>query len=147
MFAVQNITKMEKVRGIQQLFSDRGIKVTPQRIAVYSAMTILKHACAEDIVGEVHKSSPTISVGTIYNTLDCLTQNGLIAKISTSDNKKYYDINVHPHYHLYSETSHRIEDFNDTELSNIIRQYMEGKNIDGFSLSEVKVQLIGHFTD
>lgn len=138
---------MNQTKHIQELFAEKGIKITLQRIAVYKALTVLGHACAEDVVDEVHKEHATISIGTIYNTLDCLFENGLIAKINTGNNKKYYDVNTHPHHHLYCEKSHRIDDFNDIRLEEMIREYIMKQPIEGFRLSDIKVQLFGDFQD
>ena len=138
---------MKTIREIQQLFSERGIKVTPQRIAVYQALRALGHACADEVVEQVHLSAPTISIGTIYNTLDCLLENSLIAKVNTGNNKKYYDINTHPHSHLYCERTHRIGDFDDPGLEEVIRRYIASRPVKGFRLADVKVQLLGEFTD
>ena len=138
---------MSNIASIKEVFSGKQLKVTPQRIAVYKAMGRLGHACAEDVIAEVHKESPTITVSTIYNVLDCLAANKIISRILTGNNKMYFDISTHEHYHLYSETSHRIEDFDNTELVAIVKEYMRSKQIAGFDLKEVKVQLIGEFTN
>ncbi|MDD6209957.1 MAG: transcriptional repressor [Bacteroidales bacterium] len=137
---------MEEIQKIKKFFTEKKIKTTPQRIAVYQAMKTLKHACAEDVIEEVRKKNPTITVGTIYNVLECLAENRIIARILTGNNKMYFDINTKEHHHLYSEKTHRIEDFEDTGLTELIRRYMNSKKIDGFKLEDIKVQLVGTFS-
>ena len=136
---------MEEIKNIKALFEEKKIKTTPQRIAVYKAMKVLKHACAEEVTEEVHKTNPTITIGTIYNVLECLAKNRIIAYLLTGNNKMYFDINTNEHHHLYSEKTHRIEDFNDSELTKLIRNYIKAKNLPGFTLENIKVQLIGTF--
>lgn len=138
---------MQTIKEIQRIFSERRIKVTPQRIAVYQALEALGHACADEVAEQVVQAAPTISIGTIYNTLDCLLDHGLIARVNTGNNKKYYDINTHPHAHLYCESTHRIGDFDDPGLEEVIREYLSRRPIEGFRLVDVKVQLFGDFTD
>ena len=136
---------MNDIEHIRNLFSGKGLKVTPQRIAVYKAMENLGHACAEEVIEKVHETSPTITVSTIYNVLDCLAVNHIISRIFTGGNKMYFDVSTHEHHHLYCEEDHQIKDFDDTALTELIREYMCSRKIKGFDLKEVKVQLIGKF--
>lgn len=53
------------------MLNAHGIKVTPQRIVVYAALEELGHASAEQITAKVHDTFPTVTVGTIYNVLEC----------------------------------------------------------------------------
>ena len=138
---------MNDIEPIKELFSKKSLKITLQRIAVYRAMRTLGHACVEEVIDEVRKTNPTITVSTIYNVLDCLAANHIISRILTGGNKMYFDVSTHEHHHLYSETDHRIKDFDDNGLSELIRGYMHAKKIEGFDLKQVKVQLIGDFKD
>ena len=74
-----------------------------------------------------------------------MAENRIIARLLTGNNKMYFDINTNEHHHLYSEKTHRLEDFNDTELTEIIRNYIKKKDLHGFILENIKVQLIGTF--
>ncbi|MCD8186303.1 MAG: transcriptional repressor [Rikenellaceae bacterium] len=136
---------MDQVKVIQQKLSERGLKATPQRIAVYQALLDLGHVCAEEVVAQVHRNFPTISLATIYNTLDALLEQGIITQVHTGSNKKYYDVHVHQHVHLYDRTDHRIEDFEDPALENLIREYISRQPVEGFELSDIQIQLIGKF--
>lgn len=138
---------MNALEDIRARLSAHGLKVTPQRIAVYRALQSLGHVCTEDVVAEVHKTAPHISVATIYNTLDSLLEHGLIARLNTSDNKKYYDVSTHPHAHLYSENDRRIADFEDPSLEAMLREYIARQPIGGFGLSDIRIQLVGEFTE
>ncbi|MDR3218677.1 MAG: transcriptional repressor [Dysgonamonadaceae bacterium] len=136
---------MSSVESIKALFISKGLKVTLQRIAVYQALEVLRHACPEDIITETHKVYPTITIGTIYNVLECLVENKILTKVMTGDNKMYFDIRSDEHHHLYSAQDHRIEDFDDPYLMEIIRNYLDSKELVDFELAEIKVQLVGKF--
>lgn len=133
---------------IRELLTGNGIKVTPQRIAVYTALAELGHASAEQIGAQVHDSFPTVTIGTIYNVLECFSVKGIISKLNTSDNKMYFDINVHDHHHILCEQTGEIVDFGDAELTDLIRSYYAAhrvKDHDDFELTDIRVQLIGNF--
>ncbi|MDR3339442.1 MAG: transcriptional repressor [Candidatus Symbiothrix sp.] len=136
---------MNSVESIKALFISKGLKVTLQRIAVYQAMEVLGHACPEAIITEIHKVYPTITIATIYNVLECLVENKILTKVMTGDNKMYFDIRTDEHHHLYSAQDHRIEDFDDPLLMEMIRNYLCSKKMDDFELEEIKVQLVGKF--
>lgn len=138
---------MDQIKDIQKKLSEHGLKVTPQRIAVYQALMSLGHVCAEDVVTEVHKAAPTISVATIYNTLDSLLEHGLVVQLNTGNNKRYYDVSTHQHSHLYDKSDHRIEDFNDPAFEAMIREYIARQPIEGFNLSNIQIQLVGEFKE
>lgn len=133
---------------IREILAAHGIKVTPQRIAVYAALAELGHAHAEQITAKVHDSFPTVTIGTIYNVLDCFSTNGVISKLNTSDNKMYFDVNVHDHHHLLCEDTGEIADFGDAELTEMVRSYYASHRMtgaDGFEVKGIRVQVIGNF--
>lgn len=133
---------------IREMLTAHSIKVTPQRIAVYAALAELGHATAERIAAKVHVSFPTVTVGTIYNVLECFSSNGVISKLNTSDNKMYFDINVHDHHHMLCEETGEILDFGDRELTELVRSYYASHRMtgtDGFEVKDIRVQVIGNF--
>ncbi|HIW10170.1 MAG TPA: transcriptional repressor [Candidatus Rikenella faecigallinarum] len=135
---------------IRTLLNERGVKVTPQRMAVYAALQTLGHASAEQITKAVHDTFPTVTVGTIYNVLECFSSHGIISRLNTSDNKMYFDINVHDHHHLLCEDTGEIRDFGDQELSDLVRAYYAthkkpmGEN---FEVKDIRIQIIGNYTN
>ena len=137
---------MDQMKEIQQKLSEHGLKVTPQRIAIYQALVTLGHACADDVVARVHRTDPAISVATIYNTLDSFLEHRLVMLLHTGNNKKYYDVSTHSHSHLYDRADHRIEDFHDPVFDAMVREYIARQPIEGFRLSDIQIQLVGTFT-
>lgn len=138
----------KSIDEIREMLSQRGIKVTPQRIAVYAALQTLGHASAEQITKAVHDTFPTVTVGTIYNVLECFSAHGIISRLNTSDNKMYFDINVHDHHHLLCEETGEITDFGDTELSELVRAYCATHKLPfgpKFEVKDIHVQIIGNY--
>lgn len=133
---------------IRTLLNKQGIKITPQRMAVYAALQALGHASAEQITKAVHDTFPTVTVGTIYNVLECFSSRGIISRLNTSDNKMYFDIHTHDHHHLVCEETGEIHDFGDRELSDLVRAYYAthkkpmGEN---FEVKDIRIQIIGNF--
>ena len=52
---------------VTTLLRDKGFKVTPQRLAIYSALAATKaHPSAEMIYNELQPVYPTMSLATVY---------------------------------------------------------------------------------
>ncbi len=125
---------------------EKGLKVTPQRIAILEAIIKLNnHPTAENIFEYIRRNHPNISTATVYKVLDALVANNLIKKVKTDRDVMRYDAIIENHHHLYCSESDRIEDFVDGELNEIIRKYFEKKEIPDFKIEEIKLQILGKF--
>ncbi|HUX57270.1 MAG TPA: transcriptional repressor [Bacteroidales bacterium] len=138
---------MNKDYIIKTLISCR-LKVTPQRIAVLDAVINLKnHPIAENVIDFIKENHPNIATGTVYKTLDTFVKKNIIHKVKTDDDIMRYDAVHEKHHHLYCSDSERIEDFVDVALDKIIDDYLKSKKIPNFKIEDVKLQIVGKFTD
>lgn len=131
----------------RNLIKSKGLKATPQRIAVYKSLKELGHASADMVIENVMEIFPTMTVATVYNILESFVNVGLIERLSSSNVKMYFDVNTFAHCHLYSTHTNTYQDFNDGKLTNIIRDYLADKTIDGFNMTGVEVHILGEFTN
>lgn len=135
-----------KAEEIRNKLVEKGLKVTPQRIAVYEAIVRLNnHPTAENIIDFIRKYHPNISVATVYKVLDALVTNELIKKVKTERDIMRYDAIMESHHHLYCSESDRIEDFEDTEINELVENYFLKKKIPNFIIEDIKLQIIGKF--
>jgi Fur family peroxide stress response transcriptional regulator len=135
-----------KIPEIRNKLTEKGLKVTPQRVAILEAIIKLNnHPTAENIIDYIRKNHPNIATATVYKVLDALVANGLIRKVKTERDVMRYDAVMASHHHLYCSESDRIEDFVDTELNELIEKYFKKKQIPDFSIEDVKLQIIGKF--
>ena len=82
-------------------YRDRGIRLTPQRIAILKFLEgNTDHPTAEDIYKGIKRSYPTLSFATVYNTLQTLTERGELLEITIDPTRKHYDPNTTPHHHI-----------------------------------------------
>ena len=107
---------------------EKGLKVTPQRVAIYDAIVKLKnHPTAENVIEYIKKNHPNISIGTVYKALESLVENELLNKVKTERDIMRYDAVLSNHHHLYCAETDRIEDFEDEKLTSIINSYFKKK--------------------
>ncbi|HJZ41640.1 MAG TPA: transcriptional repressor [Bacteroidales bacterium] len=136
-----------KADEISYKLIERGLRVTPQRIAILDAIIKLNnHPIAENIVEYIRKNHPNISVATVYKVLDALVENGLIKKVKTEKDIMRYDAVMENHHHIYCSDSDRIDDYHDNELNELLEKHFEKKKIPDFKIEDIKLQIIGKYT-
>jgi Fur family transcriptional regulator, peroxide stress response regulator len=138
---------MDKEDIIKTLISC-GLKVTPQRIAVLdAAISLNNHPTAENIIEFIQTNHPNIATGTIYKTLETFVKHSIIKKVKTDIDVMRYDAVNERHHHLYCTDPERIENYYDEDLSELIDNYLKKKKIPNFIIDDIKIQIIGRFTD
>ena len=135
-----------KISEIRDKLTEKGLKVTPQRVAILEAIIRLNnHPTAENVIDYIRENNPNIATATVYKVLDALVMNELIRKVKTERDVMRYDAMMENHHHLYCSDSDRIEDFVDDELNKILEKYFSKKKIPDFKIEDVKLQIIGRF--
>ena len=131
---------------IRDLISEKGIKVTPQRMRILEAIYKLdNHPTAENILDFVRKNDPNIGSGTLYKVLETLVEKNLIKKVKTEKDVMRYDGNVKNHHHLYCLKCDYIEDYINENLDNLLNNFFEENKIDNFIIEDIKVSITGNF--
>jgi Fur family peroxide stress response transcriptional regulator len=134
------------IEQINQKLKDAGLKVTPQRLAILEAVYDLgNHPTAENIIDYIRAAHPGVSTGTVYNVLDVLVDNKLVKRVKTDKDAMRYDGIVEKHHHLYCAESERIEDYFDEELDHTLKEYFRKKEIPGFEIRDIILQVNGNF--
>jgi Fur family peroxide stress response transcriptional regulator len=74
---------------------------TPQRLAIRKFLEgNSSHPSAEEIYGALRTQFPTLSLATVYNTLEALRERGEIVEVGGDVAKKRFDPVVSRHHHL-----------------------------------------------
>lgn len=79
-----------------------GIRLTPQRRYVYEALMEKRdHPTALEVFMRAKERMPSISLATVYNCLDALTESGLIRQVNCDRASSRYCPNLVPHGHFF----------------------------------------------
>ena len=133
---------------IKDIISGHGLKVTHQRLVIYEALKEgKKHPTAEVIFEKIRKTNPSISLGTIYKTLEIFVEKELICRVNTSEGNMRYDVLIDNHDHIYCTNTKEIIDFKDEELNHIINDFFNKKKISNFDLKDVRLHITGEKID
>ena len=96
---------------LTQLFRHRGLKVTPQREAVFRSLEgNEEHPTAEIVHAVVTAEMPSVSLRTVYQVLNDLTAMGEIQALELGTGAARFDPNVEAHHHLVCTTCGRVRD-------------------------------------
>lgn len=92
-------------------FRSEGLKVTPQRQAVFQVLYDNHvHPTAEAVHAEITKVMPMVSLRTVYQTLNDLTAMGELGHIHVGTGSTRFDPNIEPHHHLVCDSCGRVVD-------------------------------------
>lgn len=127
---------------IGRRFRTRGLKLTPQRAAIYQLLAATQsHPTAEALYRQVRRRHPMISRNTVYYTLGALREAGLVHEVNYWHDRARFDANMAPHHHLICLGCRRIQDVTDEGLD---RLTIGGRGRMGFSVIEHRVEFRGY---
>ena len=88
------------------------LRLTPQRRAICRYLAHTKeHPTAQQIFTAVKSHFPSLSLATVYNTLDALVRLGAVHALGgAGDGIIHYDADINPHINLACLKCHRVVD-------------------------------------
>jgi Fe2+ or Zn2+ uptake regulation protein len=103
------ISNMGKLKNI---LKEKDLKPTYQRLKVieYLDKHMNGHPTVEMIYEALSKNIPTMSMTTIYNTLNAFLEKGLVSAVTITGTEIRYDFNTSPHHHFLCKKCGKIID-------------------------------------
>jgi Fe2+ or Zn2+ uptake regulation protein len=103
---------MMKAAIIKEL-KERKLKLTPQRLAIIDALieNTLLHPGASLIYRVARKKAKSLSLSTVYATLDELSRQGIIKILEFDKMENRYDGNIAAHINLVCKGCQKIMDY------------------------------------
>ena len=136
---------MKTPAELTDLFRARGLKVTPQRQCIFRVLHgNATHPTAETVYAAASAEMPTISLKTVYQTLNDLATMGEIALLDLGTGSGRFDPNVERvHHHLVCEQCGKVRDvfadFGELKVPAGVRE--------GFTLGRAEVVFRGRCRD
>lgn len=97
-----------------------GLKVTPQRLAIYKLlMDSSDHPSADWVYRKITDTWPTISFDTVNRTLLTFAEIGVIEIVESYSLSRRFDSRIGNHHHLHCIRCGRITDFRDSSIDEI----------------------------
>jgi len=107
--------------SLTSVLRDKGFKVTPQRLAIYDALLKTKaHPSAEMIFTTLQPMYPTMSLATVYKTIEILKEMGMVQTLNVGEDSFRYDADMSDHAHVRCLQCGRVDDLHGVDHSEFI---------------------------
>ncbi len=122
----------------------QGYKATPQRIAICRiALNSREHPSAQQVYDEVKKIHPTVSLATIYKTLEVLRDLDLVQELNFPQGQARFESYMNPHINLICLKCSKITDLDDVTTTEIAKKVVaatkfkpNGQRIDVYGICQ-----------
>ncbi|MGO0122817.1 Fur family transcriptional regulator [Desulfothermobacter acidiphilus] len=117
-----------------------GLRATPQRLAILAYLEENRtHPSVEEIYHALKPRFPSLSLATVYGTLELLEQAGQIQLLTLDPERRRYDSDTTPHAHLYCRSCKRVYDLPGVE---VVWDKLLGER-EGFLIEQIWVDAAG----
>jgi len=121
-----------------------GLAVTPQRLAIFRHLASTdRHPSAEELHATVRRELPTLSLATVYKTLDTLASVGAVRPVSRLGARGRWDANVTSHHHLVCTVCGGVTDVVEPRLDDASRPAAKVAARHGFSVAGHAIEIFG----
>jgi Fur family peroxide stress response transcriptional regulator len=121
-----------------------GLLVTPQRLAVFRHLAAgHRHPSAEELYATLRREMPTLSLATVYKTLDALARIGAVRRVSWAGARSRWDTGLESHHHLVCIECGSVGDVRDARLDAVKRRTVALAGRHGFQASGHVVEIFG----
>ena len=118
-----------------------GLKATPQRVTILSAIDSKGHANVEEIYLDAIEKHPTISLATVYKNVTALAEINLLKELAITNKKSKYEISKEPHSHIICKKCGYVED---VTLNNTIEVECNTlAKTNSFDLEDIELNIYG----
>jgi len=101
----------QQANEVVQILKQRGLRVTPQRFAVYANLRSRNdHPTVENLLVDINAEAPIASQATVYSALQALRDANLVREVLLEEGVVRYDANVDAHHHFRCRCCGTIED-------------------------------------
>lgn len=99
------------VQTVNERLVASGLRRTRQRQRVYRVLVAHQdHPTAEELFLRVKKTTPDISLATVYNCLDALIKCGLVRQVTVDRAAARFCANMGDHLHFHCESCDKVVD-------------------------------------
>lgn len=116
---MQRLMQMQDTSLIRPILQKAGLRPTRQRLILGQFLLSghHQHISADELHLLTMQCGFSMSLATVYNTLNQFSEAGLIRKISVSGQRTFFDTNAHNHQHFYLEDEDRMIDIGGAQLT------------------------------
>jgi Fur family ferric uptake transcriptional regulator len=127
--------------GLEERCAQAGLKMTGQRRVILKVLEEAEdHPSVEAVYDRAKNMDSTISMATVYRTLNLLDELQLVIRRDFNEKFSRYDMNTDHHHHLIDVESGDVIEFQNQEIEDMKKRIA---NSLGYDLVECKLELYG----
>jgi Fe2+ or Zn2+ uptake regulation protein len=126
---------MYKREEITRAFEKSQLRMTSQRFCIMEYLLCQRlHSTADEIFHAINRSDPRASRATVYNSLNALSEAGLVREISIDGKATLFDSNLHRHHHFVCDSCGVVEDIEWFDAPKVSRAAVGARKIREFEV-------------
>ncbi len=117
--AMAKSTPKNDPAGVRTRLKAAGLRSTRQRVALANLLFQhgQRHLTAESLYAEAVEAGISVSLATVYNTLNQFTEAGMLRQVAVVAERSYFDTNAGSHQHFYIEGDRTLMDIPDDMIA------------------------------
>lgn len=133
---------MSALETLTAALRQAGLRLTPQRVAICRHLTESKlHPTCAQIYAALKPEYPSLSLATVYNTLEVLVRLGVVNALGhAGDGAVHFDADTTPHINLACIACHEIVDIDAPQTAGLENEI---RRTSGFQLLGARVVYYG----
>jgi Fur family ferric uptake transcriptional regulator len=134
---------MSEIAELEKRCADAGLKITGQRrliLQVLVAASIDGHPSVEDLYERAKKIDSSVSMATVYRTVNLLDELNLIVKHEFKESFARFEVNADHHHHLIDLETGDVIEFQNEEIEELKERIA---NELGYELVDHTLELYG----
>ncbi len=123
-------------KTVEMMVASYGLKMTPQRRAIVDYLeSAHHHPTADEVQSAVNRQFPMTSRATVYNTLNWLSEAGLISEVREGAQVRF-DPNTSHHHHFICRRCGSVEDVECDLIQNVqVCSLPLGQKVESFEVT------------
>lgn len=137
-------TAAELDRELAGRLKETGHRVTSQRLLVHRALRAEdRHLTADQVLDTVSEALPTISLPTIYSTLELFEELGLVRRLSAGGGAVLFDSRTAPHAHAVCRRCGAVLDVDEPQSEHAHAGALDRARAQGFEPDDAQLLIWG----
>lgn len=131
----------ELLQKFRELCRQHDLAVTHQRAIIYETLFSMSgHPTPEQVDERVRQQIPSISLATVYKTINTFIETGIVREVSPHHGSIRLDSNLEPHHHMVCTGCKTIFDLDQTALGPVL---MKDTLPNGFRVQRFSIEVLG----
>ena len=101
----------ERLQKLITLSKERGLKLTPQRMVIFTILSEAnQHITVDEVYQRAKEEYPMLSLATVYRNMEQMVESDLLKHLDLGGTSMRYDTNLEKHHHFVCTKCGKVSD-------------------------------------